>query len=138
MVLIEDGSNQLRFEVLERLEVPQASGDLRVRLEVRSQGFSGVHTVWFQAHAFDQFLVALDDLERSRRGEAVLASLSDEEFRLTLFARDPAGHIQADGHLTQADGRRPKDLWSRLGFALEVDPTTLPQLAEDFRAEVLG
>ncbi|MCA9796941.1 MAG: hypothetical protein KC910_34260, partial [Candidatus Eremiobacteraeota bacterium] len=124
-------------EVVERLDLAQASGDLRVRIEVRSQGFGGVHTVWLQAGAFDQFLVTLDDLERSRRGEAVLVSLSDEEFRLRLFARDPAGHIQADGYLTQADGRRPKDHWSRIGFALEVEPTTLSQLAKDFRAEVL-
>lgn len=111
----------------------EREASMEVSVEVCSCGFSGRHSlVFFFDSDYSGFLEQLRELERTRRGKARIEAMSPEEFWLEILAVDRLGHIHAQGKLTQITTRRPHQLWSSLGFDIELDPTSLPKVVREF------
>jgi hypothetical protein len=110
---------------------------LAVHVEVAANGFSGqACEVWFWLAELRGFVDALERLERDRSGEAILTSMSPNEFILTIRVADRAGHVVLRATLQwPVYGVLPQggsvDHRVELGFAL--DPTMLPRVLRDFQ-----
>jgi hypothetical protein len=77
------------------------------------------------------FLTALSELEKKRRGEALLQSADGEELRLRIYACDGAGHMAVAGEIDRRDLlSHPRFTFGRVQF----DPTLLPQLVAELGA----
>ena len=111
-------------------------GDVRVVARVRIREFAGAADVWVSRDAWSGFLSRLADLERERRGDAVLESISPGELRLRLFAIDRAGHMAAEGELAvyYYDAAGSANALSLRFGAAEFEPTLLPALLKELRA----
>lgn len=102
-----------------------SGGDVLVVARIRCLGFRGETDAWILQEAWEGFLSQLTALERERRGEAVLESISPGELRLRIFASDRAGHIAVEGSV----GVRGVHQELRLDFSpMAVDPSQLPAL----------
>jgi hypothetical protein len=106
----------------------RTGGDVLVNVGVHCDGFAGNATQWVLAQAWDSFVTELRELERTRRGQAVLESDFGHAFRLRLFSTDQAGHMAATGMIRYI--RMQQDAGAlELSFGrIEFDPTTLPDL----------
>jgi hypothetical protein len=71
-------------------------------------------------------------LERDRRGQGSLVSMSPQEFELHLQVVDSAGHLAAHGHLSRYHfGHRSGNATcSRVEYEFPVDPSLLPELVQ--------
>ncbi|MBI3202443.1 MAG: hypothetical protein HYZ29_12955 [Myxococcales bacterium] len=107
-----------------------ADEDVLLNVTVSVGGYAAADQVWVPGNAFAAFLDELADLERLRRGEARLTGVFSEEFELTFFATDPAGHMALRGHV-QVTTPEAHVLALRFGFPFE--PDRLPQLLADLR-----
>jgi hypothetical protein len=102
--------------------------DVLVSVSVRCDGFAGDTTEWVIAPAWNTFVSELRELERTRRGQAVLQSDVGHTFLLRLLATDQAGHMAATGVVrymrTWTDAGALELSFGRIAF----EPTTLPDL----------
>jgi hypothetical protein len=107
-------------------------GSVQVSVRLVGYGFSGRHpNVWISREDFRSFLIDLRSLERSRRGEARLASMSPDELSLHLRITDPAGHVRVDAAISRIHyGSDFEPASVRLGFAF--DPSRLPAILTSF------
>jgi hypothetical protein len=110
-----------------RSKVPP-DNDVLVNVAVQCDGFAGNSTQWVLAQAWDVFVTELRELERTRRGQAVLESDFGHAFLLRLFSTDQAGHMAATGMIRYI--RTWQDAGAlELSFGrIEIDPTMLPDL----------
>jgi hypothetical protein len=105
--------------------------DVCVVVEVRCPGFTGRIDTWILRDAWIAFCNQLEALEGRRRGEAVVESISPNEFRLTVRSTDSAGHMAIEGLL----GYRGVKGETLLTFSpMSFDPSTLPALLAEARA----
>jgi hypothetical protein len=131
-MILSSGSDFLEMTVRERLQI---TGDVCVAVAVRSAAFTGSNDeVWISRSDFEDFLTALHELDRKRRGEAELVAMSHTDFMLTVKAVDSAGHLSAEGWVGREYAGQKDDMRHRVCFWLELDPSTLPALAHQFEA----
>jgi hypothetical protein len=139
-MLIESGGDRLVFELVETAaaETP-AAGDLCLHVRLTSEGFSGENPdVWISAEAARRFADDLAALERDRRGQAELRSMSPEELLLRVAVIDRAGHIGITGHLGRYQfPRGTAAVLQQLTFDLDFDAGLLRSLSEDWAAGLL-
>jgi hypothetical protein len=108
------------------------AGDVLVGVRVRLRNFAGAAEAWVLREVWSDFLTRLRGLERDRRGEATLQSISPEELRVRLYAIDHAGHMALEGELTSYYGSAHRLEAASLKFGtIEFDPTTLPILLRE-------
>jgi hypothetical protein len=104
-----------------------------VVVRVHCPGFTGETDTWVVRPAWREFLERLTALEGSRRGEAILESISPGELRLRLFATDRAGHMAVEGYVGVFGGHDTL----RLEFgAIPFEPTLLPRLLRELSSAV--
>jgi hypothetical protein len=111
---------------------------LTVRVRIVSGRFTGaIDEVGLWRDEVERFVTALERLERERAGEAMLGSMSPDEFGFSLRIADRAGHVALTTWL-----RRPLLSGPMVGtepqanvvaLVERVDPTTLPQILDEFR-----
>jgi len=65
-----------------------SQGDGYLTIRVASAGFAGRNNVWVQADSLRSFCRALIALERDRRGEAIMESISPGELNLRIRSVD--------------------------------------------------
>jgi hypothetical protein len=76
-----------------------AGGDACFFVAVNSAGFSGANEVWVDSAALQTFCRALVALEKARKGEASLSSISPGELELTIGSVSSLGHLAVSGEL---------------------------------------
>jgi hypothetical protein len=134
-VTISDGESAIEIAMREIAAYTDGRpADIRVAARVSTRGFEGTNeSVWFLRADYDRFIEDLRVLERVRRGEARLCSMSPDEFMLHIYIRDRAGHLSSAGFVGQSsfqpDGVRVD---ARIGFHIDIDPTLLPHLCGEF------
>lgn len=85
---------------LSLVEVEPHRGDFCFSIAVSSNGFAGSNeSVWIDRDEFLTFLQDARTLERTRRGTAVLNSMSPEVLKFELRTIDAAGHLAVFGQL---------------------------------------
>jgi hypothetical protein len=134
-MIIRDGGQSI--EITTREMGPPgtpAEGDLGLNVRVLCAEFSGRNdSVWIQRSDWNQFTDDLAQLERARKGQAILSAMSPNDFHLKVFASDRAGHMKAAGWVGREFSGR-NGIVNRVSFEIEIDPTTLSILAEQFGA----
>jgi len=111
---------------------------LTVRVRIVSGNFTGaIDEVGLWREEVERFVTALERLERERVDEAVLGSMSPDEFGFSLRIVDRAGHAALTTWLRRPllsgpmVGAEPRE--NVVALVERVDPTTLPQIVDDFR-----
>lgn len=91
-------------------------------------------SVWIARPAWERFLADLRELERARRGQSCLTSMSPADLELCIYAADRAGHIMVEGHVGDYlhGGQRTRE--ARVPFVIALDPTRLPATLAGFVA----
>jgi hypothetical protein len=109
------------------------SGDYLISIEAEAEGFKGHADGHVTGSDLRAFTEALEQLERSRKGKATLASAAPDEFEVIVHAIDKAGHMGAGGVLRY---RRTGDEWpsQSLHFSFEFEPSQLIKAVSDAHA----
>ena len=119
---IENGNNYLELEVsLEEDDTLPSYGDAYVIISVSSNGFSGKNDLWVSAEDLKEFCSSLVRLERERRGEATLSSISPGELILKIHSIDSLGHLAIAG----TTGYEVTNMQHSLTFGFEFEPSQL-------------
>lgn len=131
-IRLGDSNDFVEIEVLDRGTVDgQNEGDLRLGVSVRNGTFTGSYDqVWIAKDEWSSFLGSMRRLERDRRGQASLVSMSPGEFELHLQVVDRAGHLAAHGCLSRYHFGHPsrQATRSRIEYHMPVDPSLLREL----------
>jgi hypothetical protein len=104
-------------------------GDGYVDIRVSSAGFTGHNDLLVAAHSLCSFCTALVALERDRRGEAVIESISPGELKLKIRSVDSLGHMAIEGSTGYHIQRRNSRAWHAVHFGFEFDPSQLVKAA---------
>ena len=119
---IESGNNHLKLEVsLEGDDTLPSYGDAYVIISISSNGFSGKNDLWVSAEGLKEFCTSLVKLERERRGEATLSSISPGELNLKIYSVDSLGHLAVAGTTSYEVANMPHSLT----FGFEFEPSQL-------------
>ena len=136
---IRNGANAIELIVLERIpdDLP-TPGDVRLRVRVEVEGFAGFSDrAWIEKAVLHRFVEGVQELERTRKGEATLESMSPGEFALQLRSVDRAGHLAATGQLKRVTyGAEVHE--QRLHFGFDLDSGTVSAFVQALRSEMLG
>jgi hypothetical protein len=100
-------------------------GDVYVTIRISSAGFTGHNDLWVLASVFRCFCKSLVELERDRRGEAVLESISPNELRLLVRSVDSSGYVAVEGFPGYEVLRDHSHYWHSVNFGFGFDPSQL-------------
>ena len=118
---IVSGPNSLLLEIAEVIpSTLPTPGDACFTAEVSTGTFSGRGSSWVEALALDDFLSALRSLDHTRKGEALIESMSPGELRLRVYSVDSLGHVALSGRIAEGNGA--------VEFQFELDPSYLSQI----------
>ena len=95
----------------------ESSGDYSVSAVVEIEGFRGHGGDYILGACWERFAADLASLERQRKGEACLQSVTPGEFEIRIGATDSYGHMAISGSLAWAG--------QILRFNLPFDPSCL-------------
>jgi hypothetical protein len=119
-----NGSDFFRFSAeLETQAALPSRGDARISVQVKSADFETKNDVWVVRDALVAFCRDLASLERSRRGEAKLVSISPGELEVSVRAVSSLGAIAVGGVCGYSVHRPHGQIWHRLEFGFEFDPS---------------
>ena len=135
-MLIRTGESSIQLDVVEWLpdDSPRA-GDVRLFVDITSEGFSGRADVWVTGDALDEFVSQLRDLEGQRQGTATLASMSPGALSLELTSVNSRGGMAVTAelcHHVYIGDVGPYRHGAKVGF--EFDPTMLPEILASFKS----
>ena len=126
-----DSDSYIDLDVRESVasNMPRA-GDLRLRVTLRSAGFSGVQDdVWVPHAAAEKFILDLNAMAAGEREEAVLRGASGSELVLR-FSRPMPTHILLEGKLKRMGPGSPATISSAIAFAIYMQRANLRTIAE--------
>jgi hypothetical protein len=98
--------------------------------------FRGVHPrAWVAASALLKFIEDLEELDRTRSGEATLQSMSPGEFDLTIRTADALGHLLVTASVAHARyvGSKPIRIRDSAAISFELDSSLLGDTVSSFR-----
>jgi hypothetical protein len=105
--------------------------DLLLNVSVSVRGYSGNDQCWVTSADWEAFVAALKELERARKGTAVLRGASEEEFEVQFTVIDSSGHTGVSGFLVW---RSSEQFSQRLEFGFPFDPGLLATTLRGFVA----
>jgi hypothetical protein len=108
----------------ETSELP-SKGDAYLTIRVSSEGFTGHNDLWVLSSVFSSFCRTLVELENSRKGEAVLESISPGELRLVVRSLNSRGHMVVEGYTGYNVQRENLSIRHSVQFGFEFDPSQL-------------
>ena len=100
-------------------------GDAYVTIAVKSNGFSGRNDLWVTADDMKRFCKSLVQLEMSRKGEAVLESVSPGELVMKVYAADELGHMAVSGQTGYLIRGEKQEYQHSVEFGFDIDPSEL-------------
>ena len=119
---IENGNNFIELEVsIEEDDSLPSKGDAYIIISLNSNGFSGKNDLWVIAEELQEFCTSLVRLEKERKGEATLTSISPGELDLKIHSIDSLGHLAVSG----TTGYERDDMQHSVTFGFEFEPTEL-------------
>ena len=122
---IQSNENYIELDVsLEEDESLPSCGDVYLSISASSHGFSGKNDLWVQAEEFRRFCAELVKLEKERKGEATLKSISPGELYLKVYAIDSLGHIAISGNT----GYEIDNIEHNVTFGFQIEPNALEKM----------
>jgi hypothetical protein len=127
-----------RGEVLTLALVSDRPGEvvsLELRVTVQLRGFSAGCEAWVEALAVADFATALEALDETRSGEALLQGEDPEDLELKVSSLDRVGHLLVEFKVARLGivGDRGRPISTRLTGGFELDPGLLPGLVAGVR-----
>jgi len=135
------GSDNEHVDILalERTSPGAPVEDIRVKITVTLREFFGTYdSVYLELSALAEFVESLICLERTRFGEAVLQSMSPDEFSLKLRSRDGLGHLVVEATLQRHQYSGPTYWPTKVSGGFELEAEDLPKIVSQFRGLVDG
>lgn len=131
-ITITDVDNTVELDIsIETADLP-SKGDAQILSRVVSHGFSGHQGGWIEREVFQRFCRDIAALERTRKGEATLVSMSPGELMLHVSSTDNQGHMAVKGNLASLESRRR--FGHSLEFGFDFEPIELEALAASLSA----
>lgn len=114
------------FLALQNIERYDDGSGFGCLLSVCSDWLTATYRFYFEVHPMIQFISALEELDRTLKGEAVLKPMWEEQY--VRIAGDGSGHIVVSGELLDHGGNE-----QRVSFRFATDQTCLSRLVADLR-----
>jgi hypothetical protein len=131
-MIITDSLTRLEIKN-RRFAIAEAGGDLQVSVDVIMDRFRGRNdSAWIMKSVRDGFLSELRAAEQTRRGGAILQSMSPQDFSCRIAAHDQVGHFAVSGHVGGVIVDSQSVDVARIPFRIEVDPLRLAELVGEF------
>ncbi|MFN7116237.1 MAG: hypothetical protein ACK4TA_05520 [Saprospiraceae bacterium] len=104
----------------------------RIQIEI---GTENIQTnfdnyIWLSDTNIENFLTELDKLDKYRKGQAILESMSPEEMQLVFKAIDDLGHLSVALQLAK-ENRINQDYSYTIKVEFEIDPTSLANIKRE-------
>jgi hypothetical protein len=127
MIKFSDKSNFIEISLIdmEQDKSLPSYGDAYISISVESNGFSGKNNLWVESGAISSFCIDLSDLERNRKGEANLTSMSPNELTLKVYFFNSRGHIGVSGKTSYNALSENASFKHSVEFGFEFDPSQL-------------
>lgn len=122
--------HQLSFERVKFESGTPADEDHLLLVSVRLGDYSARDEIWIDGAHYAEFLAQLEKLEQSRKGEAVLRSMSPEDLRICLKSISHPGAMSVEGFIGWSSGGSPV----KLSFAFAFDPGDLQTFLREAEA----
>ncbi len=122
------GESSRNYIHIERIEYEECYPSYQFAISINQPPFQGIMNIWVEATAFKSFLDEFAECERTRRGEATLASMSPDEFSLRIFNTHSKGDFSLTYEIRDYRGKFPPQLQG--GF--ELDVSRLAQILNNF------
>lgn len=106
----------------------------KIRISLRTENINANFDeyIWISEESVDQFLNALQVLDKERKGIAELHSMSPGEFKLVFAPVDVLGHLSVSLDFKKVD-RVHDDYFYHVHVKFQIDPTSLPGVISDMR-----
>ena len=126
MIRFEDHHNffELDLAMQETEELP-SKGDGYISIRLCSNGYSGHNDLWVSSESLGRFCCNLIDLEKKRKGETLLESISPGELYLQIFSIDSFGHMGVRGKTGFAVINGTDLFPHSVSFGFEFEPSQL-------------
>lgn len=123
-------TRQIDFTKLESMKEHFPSHHIEVRLETENLkgGFS--NSIWLSDSDIEAFLIDLELLDSSRKGKAVLESMSPGELELVFKSIDNPGHLSVALQMVKEDPVNC-DYSYNIRVEFQIDPTSLPLVGRE-------
>lgn len=111
--------------------------NVHAKVRAVGYGFSGSNkSVWFARDSIDQFVIDLRNLEQTRHGVAVLATMSPTECQIQIQNSDSLGNLTLDVLISRYlySGRKNDQLYCHI--KLGIDATTFPNTVDRLTKEL--
>ena len=128
---IENADNfiELDIEIESEKSLP-SFGDAYVSIIVSSHGFSGRNQVWVQREELKSFCTSLVKLEKYRKGEATLNSISPGELKLRIYSVDSQGHLAIEGSTGYVVSSDLNEHNHSVSFGFSIEPNQLVKICK--------
>lgn len=126
MIRFEDKNNYLELDIAmqEKDDLP-SKGDAYITIKLHSNGYAGHNDLWVSYESLCNFCRNLIELEKKRKGETILESVSPGELYLQILSIDSLGHVGLKG-TTGFQVFEGTDLFPHsVTFGFEFDPSQL-------------
>ena len=129
---IESGDNFITLNVtLEEDNSLPSHGDALISLSIHSNGYSGHNEVWIGSEELQEFCTSLLKLEKERKGDATLSSISPGELYLKLYSVDSVGHLAISGKTAYEIISSNTQILHSVEFGFEFEPSQLVKLINE-------
>ena len=101
--------------------------DVHLAIKIKAYSFLGQNDIWVEGKNFCLFCSQLIDLEKNRKGEAVLKSISPNELELKIYIADEVGHFETKGKIGCYHHLRH---WNAVEFNFSLEPYFITELVK--------
>jgi hypothetical protein len=125
-------SRIIEIAVIESVKEHYPSYQVVISLETENIRSCFSNFIWISGEDTQAFILALEKLDMTRKGLAVLKSMSPGEMSLIFRAIDDLGHLSVEFQIKKED-RISMDYAYDVSVSFQVDPTILPSVIKDLK-----
>lgn len=130
-------SNEIKSRTIELLKIESArehfpSHKIEIKLATENLKSNFSNYTWISDADVETFISQLDNLDKTRKGKAILTSMSPGEFELSFKSIDNLGHITV-GLIFSKQDRVNNDYSYEIKVEFQTDPTILPDVINGIR-----
>jgi hypothetical protein len=107
--------------------------DVLLSVAIQLGTYRAADQQWVEAADWCGFVHEFAEMERVRRGQAILCAAVPDDLTLRFYVHDAAGHTAVEGQLMDR-GDGPDARQARLTFVMHFEPDQLRPALAEFRA----
>ena|SRR5688572_30709594 len=123
-------NRRIEFTKIESIKEHFPSHRVHIGIETENIKTNFNNSIWLSDADIEKFLVELDALDKSRKREATLKSMSPGEITLTFRPIDNLGHLSVSLRFVKED-RANSDYSFDVKVEFQIDPTSLTAIRSD-------